>query len=772
MSSASSSTTSSVTPRVRPEAVEHDNEHDNEKRSGDSDVRPAAITPVAVGPRVTSISTERKSTVASVESSDAYILSEEAADPWKAYKKINYVNVIVSLVTYGLLLTDIPRTGTETINTMRTIGTGFYAYLGSYAYELLTYRRDPVTGMVTATSGGSPVPTARVWSYKYDTTSTTTRLMAKRLDETKYAWLPCLNYRKHTCSHEDPLPLDGIFPILDGIVDLLSDDSKLMIPGVPTVADPRLQHTRHTLTYKVRRTDLLYEFIIMPLLDRLEMYTAKMSYFRNLSDPDLNVCADPSDRPFHCDAGIYSDYRVLAEPKHPPSVAAKFIWRRVHEQVADVRKELSTHGGNLSFDMAILDSYVHPVAYTGGIVLAGTMQSENVLLIRARECDPTKCETIFIRDYRFESAQVISDFVDWGRAVSVLRIAAQCYFYVRLVTLVWACHFSAPRPARSLWRTLLLALSEAPSHVVAYGSPFPILAYAFAHCMDANITNIMVIVRSIKLQGDTVKNPQEVFLIICLLMRRQWLLSAISWIWVHLQTMMAGWSRREGVLSVRGHVFGILGSMSVALGYRSIKFRDTRVLAERPENPDPAVMLASINVFDPMGQRHSGVYSDMMSLFLCAVAFGAAVLLLQILVYPFLKHRTSRGMQRALLDAFCARTDYLPSMCGKLWGVGGFICAWNGDFVLTVSRAEEEAEATRRTMLLNIVLLSDPLVLASLYAGLNRARVYRYRDLATGQTFLSMEKMQPFGPKRSDKYERVETFYADSIPFHELVRCN
>ncbi|KAJ0392402.1 hypothetical protein P43SY_004203 [Pythium insidiosum] len=645
-----------------------------------------------------SIGTE-KSPEARKAASDAYILFQQASDPWKAHKKINYVNVIVSLVTYGLLLTDIPRTGTETINTMRTMGTGFYVYLGSYAYEMLTYRRDPVT-------------------------------------------------------------------------DLLSDDAKLMIPGVPTVADPLLQHTRQVVTYKVRRTDLLYEYIIMPLLDRLEMYTAKMSYFRNLTSPEFNVCADPMDRPFHCDAGIYSDYRLIGEPGHPPSVAAKFTWHRVHEQVADVRKEFSSHGGNLTFDMGVLDSYVHPVAYTGGIVRAGTMQNENVLLIRVRDCDTNKCETIFLRDYRFEGAQVISDFVDWGRAVSVLRITAQCYFYIRLVTLLWACHLSAPTGVRSLWRTVLLALSEAPSHVVAYGSPFPILAYAFAHCMDANITNIMVIVRSIKLQGDTVKNPQEVFLIICLLMRRQWLLSALSWIWVHLQTMMAGWSRREGVLSVRGHVFGILGSMSVALGYRSIKFRDTRVLETRPQNPDPAVMLASINVFDAMGQRHSGVYSDLMSLFLCGVAFGAVVLLLQLLIYPFLKNRTSRGMQRALLDAFCARTDYLPSMCGRLWSVGGFICAWNGDFVLAVGRAEEEAEATRRTMLFNIVLLSDPFVLASLYAGLNRARVYRYRDVATDQTFLSMEKMQPFGPKHGDKYERVESLYADSIPFHELVRCN
>ena len=71
-------------------------------------------------------------------------------------------------------------------------------------------------------------------------------------------------------------------------------------------------------------------------------------------------------------------------------------------------------------------------------------------------------------------------------------------------------------------RTVFLFFSEVPSHVIAYGSPVPILLYVMAMVLDGPITNTIVESAGLGLQGAWLSNPSGIDRIICTLMRRQW----------------------------------------------------------------------------------------------------------------------------------------------------------------------------------------------------------------------------------------------------------
>ncbi|KAJ0389193.1 hypothetical protein ATCC90586_011740 [Pythium insidiosum] len=112
-------------------------------------------------------------------------------------------------------------------------------------------------------------------------------------------------------------------------------------------------------------------------------------------------------------------------------------------------------------------------------------------------------------------------------------------------------------------------------------------------------------------------------------MRCQWIMAIVAWFWVLVQTSLQGWRRQNGVVSVRGHVFGIIASMSVILGYRNPRYRDNNILELADENPAPAVMLAGITLRELSIQRLGGVFSDILSILLCGAIYGAVLFILR-----------------------------------------------------------------------------------------------------------------------------------------------
>ncbi|EEY68052.1 uncharacterized protein PITG_18488 [Phytophthora infestans T30-4] len=90
-----------------------------------------------------------------------------------------------------------------------------------------------------------------------------------------------------------------------------------------------------------------------------------------------------------------------------------------------------------------------------------------VTIIRARDCTSSDCETVFVKEYRYETGLLISDVTQWYGLVAALRSIGQSYFWFR--------------KARDLFM-------KVPTQCVVYGSSFPVLCYVLAHLLDTSFT--------------------------------------------------------------------------------------------------------------------------------------------------------------------------------------------------------------------------------------------------------------------------------------------
>ncbi|GLD94943.1 hypothetical protein PINS_up003568 [Pythium insidiosum] len=484
-----------------------------------------------------------------------------------------------------------------------------------------------------------------------------------------------------------------------------------------------------------------------------------------------------------------------------------FIGDDATRQIKDVVQRSKTNytnpKGTITVDAAFLDAYARPQTFSGGLVMAAKAEYELVLLTRIRDCTNTGCQTLFLGDYRYESGRFLSDFVDWNALVSVFRVIAQVYMILRLICLVIAVYMAYPAGERSILRSARLLLCEVPSHVIAYGSALPVVLYALAHCIDASMTQMTLFARLLKIQGSVEKDEWEVIQIICLLMRCQWIMAIISWLWVLVQTSLQGWRRQNGVVSVRGHVFGIIASMSVILGYRNPRYRDNNILELADENPAPAVMLAGITLRELSIQRLGGVFSDILSILLCGAIYGAVMFILRYAqfyairfgLFKLLKlpepidDKKQHAHLKERTGIYFSETKRLPSTCGVLWSPAALSCAWGGDLALSFPGLEEHDATAQRFMLMNIVFMSEPLAYLYIRYGFHSTLIASYKDPDSGRLFALAENPEiddhtlldetaPWKNAQSmdssfaaRKYELLQKKPVYSVPFHELVRC-
>ncbi|KAJ0394178.1 hypothetical protein ATCC90586_005615 [Pythium insidiosum] len=725
----------------------------------------------------------------------------------------NWVLVLINLTTYALFMTDVPRSGIHNdVSRFKRVGQGVWMYFGPYAYAVRYFHAgvgaDGTTSIVASTDseGRVKVNTARTWSYKYDTTSIGLRALAAELPKPLRRTTASLLYDDAQLTPTSTINALDIFDFLESIMDVVALRSPSELPRIQSNVAVSRQRTRYNGVAKSRRTDLLYDMITHRFVDMTEYRAIRATHFNAIeAEPAIDVCSLPMDRPFVCDVGLMGNYKAIAKRNDQVALRVGLVKDAINQQLrALVARAVATRNytnitlGTLTVDAVVLDSIAHPQSFSGGMVMAAKASSEYVLLTRIRDCVTSSCRTVFLGDYRYEAGQFISDVEGWNTLVSVLRTVGQSYAIVRIGALVVAMYMAFPPEKRGLGLTVRMVLAEAPSHVVTYGSALPILFYAVAHTIDASMTNMLLIARLIKIQGSVVTDPWELLQIVSLSMRNQWLIAAVAWVCVHVQTSLnAAWRREYGVVSIRGHVCGILSSMSVVFGYRHVNFRDTRILDAFDENPSVAVMQAMTTMREPAKQRNSGVFSDAITITICAFVYVMCVVVVKGIVravkathnarvrgtrYALPTEASTRTLRSLLIERagiLVSETKHLPSSCGVLWSPSGLSCAWGGDML--AGPHGSNMTVLERGMLMNIVFLSEPFTYLSLRFGFSSAALQFMKHRKTGRKFACAvrldcddDELQQAPPSTIDvasEYDLDELVPVTSVPFHVLVQC-
>ncbi|GLD93606.1 hypothetical protein PINS_up002198 [Pythium insidiosum] len=729
----------------------------------------------------------------------------------------NWILVLVNLATYALFMTDVPRSGIHNdLRQFKRVGQGEWMYFGPYAYVVSYFHTfeaaDGSTGVIASTDidGRNQAATARTWSYKYDTTSIGLRTLATELPKPLKQTTASLMYEDVRLPPTSTMRPRDTFAFLESIMDVVALRASTDMPQIYAngSSTPERQRVRYNGVTKSRRTDLLYDMITHRFVEMAEYRAIRATHFAALeSDPAIDVCAFPRDRPFVCDLGIMANYKATAKPTDPVGKRVGRVEQDINRQLqALVFRAVATHNytnitlGQLTVDAVLLDSIAQPLTFSGGMVMAAKGSSEFVLLTRVRDCTAAgSCRTLVLGDYRYEAGQFISDVEGWNTLVSLLRAIGQSYAIARIFALVIAVHVAFPPERRNLALTARIVLAEAPSHVVTYGSALPIVFYAVAHMIDASMTNMLLVARLIKIQGSVVTDPWELLQIVSLSMRNQWLIAAVAWLAVHIQTSLNGaWRREYGVVSIRGHVCGLLSSMSVVFGYRHVNFRDTRVLSAFEENPNTAVMLATSYMREPAKQRNSGVFGDVITITICAIVYVVCVIVVKSVVRaikathkgfargaPYAlpgeaSTRTLRSLQVERAGILVSETKHLPSSCGVFWSPAGLSCAWGGDML--AGPHGSNMTVLERSMLMNIVFLSEPFTYLSLRFGFSSGALQFIRHRRTGRKLACAVRIDVDDDEvrqvptidelnEDSEYDVVETVPAVSVPFHVLVQC-
>ncbi|KAF1327341.1 hypothetical protein FI667_g7578, partial [Globisporangium splendens] len=408
--------------------------------------------------------------------------------------QFSLLRCVVSLCSFALVMTDIPRTGLgirSMSNRFDPVSTDTVMYFGPYAYQVAYIIRNAGDDTLEYTGAceGERIDTLDLWAYKYDSLSIPTRALAEHLSMSAYP--RCVLYLEPCVG--DVLGLQTTFTMLDELVTHFAATRSRDAP-------------RDALTFATRSLwiDWLHHFLVKPVWKRKERRVHSAQYFAPSSKQLYthicdNTVSDHLTRPFICDVPI--PWRC-DHPELGPSVQIP-----LREHVTFRLSALRAQHPELEFDLMMTTSRTLLRSSNWLVIPSVYYASDNLeitTIVRGRECSPhantdsgdgmRRCTTVIVDDYRYERAVVESDASQWFFFTSVLRTTSQLYIWARIILLWLGCFEvrSAEKKLRAAglraqllctWLTFL----KIPSHVIVYGSWVPVSWYALAHYISTSI---------------------------------------------------------------------------------------------------------------------------------------------------------------------------------------------------------------------------------------------------------------------------------------------
>lgn len=623
---------------------------------------------------------------------------------FKKHLKFSWLRFLSGLFSLILVCSDVPRSGLAISRfpaMYPTLEPDVFQSFGPWFYSVQQLSRD------TAHSS-----TARVWSYKFDTTSIIQRAFVEFFDLQTFP--DCVLYRSR-CTNST-LNGEVVFEMLDSIVNAAA--------GFPRERrSNRWEPMRIALKTENVYLDRLHHYLLPQLFANRIWRTHQLFYYsaeslHTTENRTRSVCFDFQLRPSFCDE-LWINFRRSCLKANAKCRDVGLLWVDAMRRFRAVQQAFP----GTKVDLTFLESQEDLQGLKGGISPTGVRKADVTTIIRARQCtsiaagdnhDVTtaRCSTVFIDEYRYEVGMVYSEAVQWFRVVAYLRGIGQAYYYVRIAMLFIFCFkvyedddvgegsARAPKQSRFTWRRLgetSTLIMKTPMQSVIFGSPFPIFCYALAHTIDAAISYELLSKRFTTQAGIFQLEFRDFLAVGFNQMRSVWLLAAVFHFGIEISTSRRklGWSPISGVMGVPEFLLSGLSSITILAQYRSTSFRNTSIL-KLLEVIDTSTV-QTIKSRQNMTHRGSGnmqfggIWIDF-KFFVCVHALLVALFVLRSLVTRLFKARASNNNRTKGVQN---RTP-VPYSAGILWPIGAMGVHWTSDYFCIKHYPQDDVSSFRR----------------------------------------------------------------------------
>lgn len=747
--------------------------------------------------------------------------------------QLSLVQVLITLVAYFFLVTDIPRAGAS-IDQLpyKQIEPNVYSMYGPTILPTMSLVRtldpkDATKHTITSPTDSSGVP---VDAFKYATSSYGLRsILAERVDS--MTWPTCMSSYDESCPKV--LPLELVFEMLEDLVETITENAanttsyKSMsdltqstlgaqfgsLNGSTVITREYLstlpQRVRFAIRAKARWIDGASNFLSHYILDQKYWMSTWATVFDdfNATYPGMDICLDDLDRPLFCEKS-WADFSRLA-PDGSPGASIGKIW----DDVSDKAVVLQQRHPTKTLDMTVVETETDPLTLLGGAVVLAHKLYNVVVLYRVRECvqlavvnDPTttskatttQCTTLELHDVRYEGSVLYTDAIEWRYITKTMRYFAQIYNIARLFGLVAACYGAvrATRDHASLdfVRRVKLALRiffAIPSQVVVYGSFLPVFVYAAAHVIDGVILYQINDGKMHSLTGFFANHFGDMVALVSVRMRNVWVVAVLARLLVFVQTS-GGWTPAKGVSGIQSFLLPFISCVAIVFVLRASSLQDARILETNEVEPAATFMFIRAETLDTWKMNAFGLYNDVLSLTLTATAYAVALVALQLV------RRGYYGRRDTSRDALFLATSDVPYAAGFLWDPSCLVVCWGHEIYAPVLRllgpnASLDGPVSMRTsstglarrgsnvatkametrhVLMNVAFLSDPWTFLTMKLGHTRIHLFE---------FLALERklLHPYSKARflrefemkTDDLVLLGTFNVSELAWEQIITC-
>lgn len=609
---------------------------------------------------------------------------------------------LMGLVSLALVCSDIPRSG-----------------LGFRDLSTLYPRLDPDTmnffgsawnySIVEFTREQAASSSARVWSYKFDSTSYCWRAVAEFFQLA--AFPPCVLYHGE-CPRAR---LDGqtVFGMVDSVASAVAAVSTATNRS-RGATEPVVVALRTDGIYRDRIHNFLLSnlFLIHIWRTNQALHYAPTNLAALRARDSDDICSGRGARPNFC-SDQWINFRYSCPADDEACKAVGLIHAHILQRVRDVELRFP----HLTVDLTLLESNEDKQNVRGGLSTLSVRRADITSIIRARECtagSTNDCTTEFVSDYRYEIGMLSTDAPQWFSSTAVLRVVGQSYFYFRVLGLFLSCYFvQAPKTSRidelslrTRLRQTIRLFMKVPMQIVVYGSPFPICCYVMAHLIDSPVSYSVLENRFISQNGMFDISVEQFVSLAVIQMRNVWVYALL--LHTMLQTGVAsrwvGWYRRTGVYGVPEFLLSALSCVTISAQFRSTKFRCSKILAIFPIVPNyrhsvQAVKYQETYVHRGAGNTMMGGLTIDLKYLVCELFVIAGVLLIGAAVLLLLRRCGFVSVPKPS-EVIQTHTP-VPYSAGILWPTVSLCVHWTYDFF---SIRQENADRVRTNSTLVVPL--------------------------------------------------------------------
>lgn len=723
--------------------------------------------------------------------------------------EFSWIRGAVFLFSYLLFLTDMFRTSIAICKVNLTaLEPSVYASFGPYGY--------PVAHIPwNATSDEM----ARVWSYKFDTTSVAIRSVAQFFHLA--SWPPCMVYKSHCKGNM--ITYLTVFGMLDSLAESVSQLKVKRRGEKPSIS----------LRAENAYFDRLNEYVLPFFFQVQRVRTVQALYYdvETVANERFQFCGRGFRQPYAC-GDNWINFQVTCGARNTPCLDSRLIWKDIAAKTRAIAKMYS----GLHVDLLLIEGYEDRRA--SSLSLQGDQLYDVTVITRVRNCSHgtssknSQCQTVVVDDHRYEGESISTNVVDWCYVITAIRIVGQSYAYLRIASLFLACYkVRSAEPefihASHLTRShaALRTMFRAPSQVVVYGSMIPVFAYTIAHLIDCSMVYERVFEEFTSLVGKFHFDLPLFIRVGTVSMRTLWLFAAIFHVVLLLRTRGPGGPTNKGVPGIPEFTLSATAFLTISAQFRSLSFRNSNVISVLE-------MVPSVHGRSLRTSRYNNTRSmayifclgdtlDAKYLTACILVVTSCLVLIYGLVRLLSKLRLVQSHDLTLWPH-----TMVSCAAGTLWPVNALMVSWHGS-VLTpvrvkqymlvkptldiqrknsisvtdasnpgkvttelfiVNRSEESrslqnaitcldgrSPAVKATLyLMNLALMSDPVVLSRLYwFGGQDIGIYRSSRLNDQLYFLPMavEKSEQNFEIDVSQMELLGVVNTMDLPWVDLLQC-